>query len=153
MLNKIVSAIIYVNLFSKYRSKIMTDDLKSGTYSTTVKNMGQDMRVDVQIDQGKIAGVKVNVDSENPYANVVNELEKEVITKQGDEIDAIAGATVTSNAIKNAVKKIMAEAKIAVPVENPRTMRVNDVKESNQKGSNELVWGLETLKTDAVSGC
>lgn len=131
----------------------MINNLKTGTYSTTVKNMGQDMRVDVQIDQGKIGGVKVNVDPKNPYAEAVGKLEKEVIIKQGDEIDAIAGATVTSNAIKNAVKRIMAEAEIAVPVENPRTMRVNEVKELNQKSPNELVWGLETLKTDAVSGC
>ena len=87
------------------------EELKDGEYEGTAKGYGGDITVKVTIKDGKISDIKVVSQNETPgyYENGVKVLDK-IIKANSTEVDSIAGATVTSDALKLAVQRALVKA-------------------------------------------
>ena len=83
-----------------------------GTYSATAKGIGE-VSVSMTFSESKITDVVLNVahETENIGQAAAADLKKAIMSAQSAEIDAVTGATVTSNAVKTAVQNCIAQAK------------------------------------------
>lgn len=84
-----------------------------GVYMETVKGHNADIVVEVTVEGGyivKIAAIE-NEETATIFAGVEEQLIPEIIYQQSADVDAIASATVSSNAIKEAVQKVIEKAK------------------------------------------
>lgn len=90
------------------------------TLTGTAEGFGGDVTVTLTSVDGVITECKIAGDDETPDIGVkaFAELEKQVVAANGPEIDGVAGATVTSDAVKNAVAAAMG---IELPVEEKET--------------------------------
>lgn len=79
------------------------------TLTGTAEGFGGDVTVTLTSVDGVITECKIAGDDETPDIGVkaFAELEKQVVAANGPEIDGVAGATVTSDAVKNAVAAAM----------------------------------------------
>lgn len=88
---------------------------EDGTYENTTKGHNGDLSVSVNVEDGKISAVEVTDHEETEdMSEVVEALEAipaNIVEKNSTDVDAISGATVTSNAIKTAVSEALEEAK------------------------------------------
>lgn len=86
--------------------------IKNGTYTAKSKGMGGDVEVEVTVTEGKIDSVKVLSHNETPGISdpAIEKIPSAVIKAQGLKIDAVSGATVTSNAILAAVADCLTQA-------------------------------------------
>lgn len=86
--------------------------LKDGTYPGEGSGMA-DMKVSVEVKDGKIASVEVTEhgESEGYCEPALEEIPKAIVNKNSTDVDAVAGATVTSDAIKEAVNNALESAK------------------------------------------
>lgn len=76
----------------------------SGTASATEQGKGGGVTVTVTVESGKITAVDVDGPNETPTIGgvAIEELPQQIIDAQSFDIDGVAGATLTSNAIKTA---------------------------------------------------
>lgn len=83
-----------------------------GKYTASAKGFNGDVKVIVTIKDGVIEALKQeNTDTEQFFERAWSVLEKQIIgTDSVDDIDAVSGATYSSNGILNAVKKALKEA-------------------------------------------
>lgn len=88
-----------------------TDDI-GGTYTAKAKGMMGDVEVEVVVADGKIASVAVLSHGETPGLSdpAVEQIPAAIMEAQSAEVDAVSGATVTSEAIMAAVKDCLAQA-------------------------------------------
>ncbi len=86
--------------------------MKDGTYVGTAKGFGGDLVVDVTISDGKINEVSVRPHQETPFIAdaALEQLTATVVQAQSANIDAVSGATMTSNALIEAVGKALNKA-------------------------------------------
>ncbi len=78
-----------------------------GTYEGTGKGIGGDVPVTVTVEGGKIASVEVGDNSETQGigTNAIEQLPALIVEAGGTEgVEGVSGATVTSNAILDAVE-------------------------------------------------
>ena len=77
--------------------------------------MGGPVKVKVTMDGDKIAAVEVVSHKETPGISdpAIKELPAAIVKAQSADVDGVAGATMTSNAIKDAVKKALSGVKSA----------------------------------------
>ena len=75
-------------------------------YTATAKGFGGDVIVTLTVDGGTITDAAVTGDSETPAIGgaALDTLKSQLIEAQSAEIDGVAGATVTTNAVKAAAK-------------------------------------------------
>lgn len=87
--------------------------LKDGVYEGVAEGYSGQVRLQVTVKDGKITDVKVLSQSETPaYWRTVQPLLSKIVEKgTTDGIDAISGATLSSNAIFNAVADALSQAK------------------------------------------
>ena len=81
-----------------------------GTYTASGKGIGGDVPVTVTVEGGKIASVEVGENSETQGigSKAIEQLPDEIVAANGtDGVDAVAGATVTSTAIFDAVNEAL----------------------------------------------
>ncbi len=83
-----------------------------GTYSAEAKGFASDVKVTVTLTETGIADVTLDVSGETPAIGgaAADALKAAILEKQSAEFDAVAGATVTSNAVKAALQKCLDEA-------------------------------------------
>ncbi|MDO4492247.1 MAG: FAD-binding protein [Clostridia bacterium] len=76
-----------------------------GVYEGTANGMGGALTVEVSVSGGKIGAIEVKSHSETPGISdpALAEIPAKIIDAQSTEVEAVAGATVTSTAIKGAV--------------------------------------------------
>ena len=86
--------------------------LTDGTYSAEQQGFGGPVKVEITIEGGQITGVAITgaSETEGVGAAALEPLAGQVKEAQSAEIDGVAGATVTSGAVKAAVAEILAEA-------------------------------------------
>lgn len=86
-----------------------------GTYTGDANGHNGEVKVEVTVDADKITEVKVleNDETEGISDPAIEQVPAAIIEKQTTEVDAVAGATVTSDAIKEAAQKAIDEAKSA----------------------------------------
>lgn len=82
------------------------------TYSSTAKGYGGDVTVTLSVAEGKITEVEIvgEKETESIGGMAIEQLPEVIKEKQTWDIDGVAGATVTSGAIKEAAKSAMTEA-------------------------------------------
>lgn len=83
-----------------------------GTYTAEAQGFSSAVKATVTVDETAITGVTLDVSGETPAIGGAagDALAAAVLEKQSAEIDAVAGATVTSGAAKAAVQKALDEA-------------------------------------------
>lgn len=83
---------------------------QDGTYEGSGKGMGGDVPVTVTVKDGKIVDVKVGEHQETAGIGdmAIEKLPQGIVDKQSTEVDGVSGATLTSDAIKEAVKNALA---------------------------------------------
>ena len=85
---------------------------KDGTYTESAKGKKGDFDVTVIILEGKISDIQIGDNKETPDlgGKAIDELPDEMIKGQTYEVDAVSGATITSNGIKDAVARCLEQA-------------------------------------------
>ena len=83
-----------------------------GTYTAEAQGFSSAVKATVTVDETAITGVTLDVSGETPAIGGAagDALTAAVLEKQSAEIDAVAGATVTSGAARAAVQKALDEA-------------------------------------------
>ena len=86
---------------------------KDGTYEATATGNNGDIKLAVEVKNGNIAAVNILEQVETPaiFGGVERDLIPQIIKTQGVEVDAIAGATVSSKAVLTAVEEALKAAK------------------------------------------
>ena len=88
--------------------------VKDGTYTVTVPgySVTEQMTLDITFADGKLADIKTVVAGNTPaiFATVENNLYPRLIANQSLETDAVSGATVASNAVKQALAMAIEQA-------------------------------------------
>lgn len=85
---------------------------KDGTYTESAKGKKGDFDVTVIILEGKISDIQIgdNKETSDLGGKAIDELPDEMIKGQTYEVDAVSGATITSNGIKDAVARCLEQA-------------------------------------------
>ncbi len=85
---------------------------KDGTYTETAKGKKGDFEVTVVIEDGAIADVSIGENEETPDKGgvAIAQLPDEIVKAQSYDVDAVTGATVTSDGIKDAVARCLEKA-------------------------------------------
>ena len=75
-----------------------------GTYSATAKGIGSDVTVTMTFDANSITDVAIDVSGETPGigAAIGEQMQEAILAAQAADVDAVTGATVTSDAIRQA---------------------------------------------------
>ena len=83
-----------------------------GTYSSSAKGHSSNVNLTVNFDSDKIKNVSINVEGETSQRNkdVVSQLSAQILKKQDDSLDAVTGATETSNAVRRALTDCIKQA-------------------------------------------
>lgn len=84
----------------------------AGTYTAQAKGFASDVVVTLVVTEDGIADVTLDVSGETPTIGgaAAEALKTSILEKQSADIDVVAGATMTSNAVKAAVQKCLDEA-------------------------------------------
>ena len=90
----------------------ISETLKDGVYTASATGMAGEVPVSVTIEGGKIVDVTVGEHSETPGigTNAIDALPSAIIEQQTWDVDVVGGATITSGAIKEAVKACLIQA-------------------------------------------
>lgn len=85
---------------------------KDGSYTETAKGKKENFVVTVIISDGKISDIQIGDNKETPDlgGKAIDELPAEMIKRQTYKVDAVSGATITSDGIKDAVAKCLEQA-------------------------------------------
>ena len=83
-----------------------------GVYTQTAEGKNGDFEVTVTIEEGSIASVEIgdNDETEDKGGVAIEELPDEIVEAQSYDVDTVSGATVTSEAIEDAVARCLEEA-------------------------------------------
>ncbi|HHV56586.1 MAG TPA: FMN-binding protein [Firmicutes bacterium] len=86
---------------------------KDGTYSGSGKGMGGPIAVTVKVEKGRITAVDVTQHQETPGISdsAIAKIPQLIVEKQSTDVEAVSGATYTSNGIKEAVQNALSQAK------------------------------------------
>ena len=85
----------------------------AGTYTATAQGINGDVTVTMTFDADKITDVVIDASGETESIGgaAAEQLATAIMDAQSSEVDAVAGATITSNAVKEAAGKCIAQAK------------------------------------------
>lgn len=85
---------------------------QDGTYTGTAQGFGGEIQAEVTISGGKIDSVKLTGDSETDGigTNALEQLPDAIVSSQSSDVDAVSGATVSSDGIKEAVNQALSQA-------------------------------------------
>lgn len=89
-----------------------------GTYTAVEKGLQSDVTVTMTFDESSITDVVIDAsgETEGIGTGTPEPLKKAILDAQSAEVDAVSGATVTSNAVRKAVANCIAQAKGEVQV-------------------------------------
>lgn len=98
-------------------AKAIPVSYKDGTYTSTASGRNGPVKVNVTIVNGKITKIDVveHEESLEMAGTALDQIPDAIIKAQSTDVDAIAGATLTSNAIKDAVAAALLQASVAAP--------------------------------------
>lgn len=85
---------------------------KAGSYSATAKGMTGEIKVDVTVDSDSIKDIDIDVSCESSvFGGMAGpHLKDEILAAQSADVDAITGATETSQAVKKATQDALNQA-------------------------------------------
>lgn len=133
-------------------SKQESEKLTSGEYSATAKGFGGDVNVVVTVEKGKISDVVITGDEETPEIGgaSLEKLKKAIIEKNSEDIEVVSGATVTSNAVIEAVTLALNEGK-------GKELEETTVKDgkylTKAMGHEDYIYVTTMFKDGAIASC
>ena len=88
-----------------------------GTYSAKAQGLESEVTVTMTFDETSITDVVVDVSGETPDigGKIGQEMQAAILKAQSGDVDAVSGATITSNAVSKAANDCIAQAKGAAP--------------------------------------
>ncbi len=88
-------------------------EYKDGTYTASEQGFAGEVSATVVVEGGKITDVQLEGKDETPDKGgaAIEELQPKILKAQSAEVDAVTGATVTSEAVKKAVSAALEQAK------------------------------------------
>lgn len=86
------------------------------SYTASAQGLGGPVPVTVTIEDGKITAIEVGENNETPGigSNAIDLLPAKIVESQSIALDAVTGATITSNAIFAAVEDALVQAGLDV---------------------------------------
>ena len=116
---------------------VATDGLKDGVYEASSNGYGGRLAVRVTVKNGKLTNIDVISNNETPsYFNRASAVIDRILSTGSVNVDSVAGATISSNAIKQAVSKALAQAGSK---EKAKISKVNPNAKSGKKSIRNLV--------------
>ncbi|MDU5527671.1 MAG: FMN-binding protein, partial [Finegoldia magna] len=116
---------------------VATKGLKDGVYEASSNGYGGRLAVRVTVKNGKLTNINVISNNETPsYFNRASAVIDRILSTGSVNVDSVAGATISSNAIKQAVSKALAQAGSK---EKAKISRVNPNAKSGKKSIRNLV--------------
>ena len=113
-----MAAVIAVSLFGygcgAKSASTSSDAGVSGDFTATAKGFGGDVTVKVTVDENAVTAVEITGEKETPAlggAAIEKYATSLVGVSDADAVDTVASATITSNAVKEALGKALAQAK------------------------------------------
>lgn len=105
-MRKILSLIMALVMALSLSPMAMAESFTDGTYTGSGKGMMGNIEVSVTVEGGKITAVEVTSQSETAGISdpALETIPQAIVDAQSWEVDAVAGATFTSNGIMEAVK-------------------------------------------------
>lgn len=130
----------------KDENNLSLNGIKDGTYLGESKGYGGNIKVKVTIESGKIKNIEVISHSETPkyYENGSRVIES-IIKANSTDVDAVSGATLTSNGIKNAVRDALSKAGLNVSKDNKEVRGSNNSDKSRQVASNNMATNVKNI--------
>lgn len=85
---------------------------QKGTYLSKAKGHSSDVDVKVELNDDAITDVDIKVEgeSESRTKGITSKLKQQILSKQNADIDAVSGATETSNAVRRALSACLNQA-------------------------------------------
>ena len=128
---------------------------KSGdTYTASAAGIESDVSVTVTVDKsGTIKDVSVDVSGETPGvgADIGDEITQQILDAQSADIDGIAGATITSNAVKTALADALSQAGIDSGLESTTPAQGNAAETAGAESTTEAAAAEGTAETAAAA--
>ena len=103
-------------LYKAIDNSIRPEIYVPGTYTGTAKGYGGIVTADVTVSGKTIDSITVNGEKETLLNLVLPGLTDSILAKQSTQVDAVSGATISSNAIKQAVDLALTQARGEEPV-------------------------------------
>ena len=105
-MRKILSLMMALVMALSLSPMAMAESFTDGTYTGSGKGMMGNIEVSVTVEGGKITAVEVTSQSETAGISdpALETIPQAIVDAQSWEVDAVAGATFTSNGIMEAVK-------------------------------------------------
>ena len=141
-------------LHSKVR---ISKDLKDGQYEASSEGYGGLLTVRISIENGKLTDIKIISHNETEeYFKKALAVIDEILKKGSVNVDSVSGATISSNAIKDAVAKALQKAgskeKIKVKTKKKDRKKVEGLKDGEYLGSANGYGGILTVKVTIKNG-
>ena len=112
VLTLVTSLVMMISLASCASNTSSKDAIyKAGTYEASAQGMGE-VTVKVTVDDTSIKSIEADVSNETESIGQAakDDIVNQIIEKQSTEIDGVTGATITTDAIKNAVNDALKQA-------------------------------------------
>ncbi|MDU5505018.1 MAG: FMN-binding protein, partial [Anaerococcus vaginalis] len=135
----------------------VSKDLKDGEYEASSEGYGGLLTVRITIENGKLTDIKVMSQNETEeYFKKALAVIDEILRKGSVDVDSVSGATISSNAIKDAVAKALQKAgskeKIKGKTKKKDTKKVEGLKDGEYLGSANGYGGALTVKVTIKNG-
>ncbi|EHR0219470.1 FMN-binding protein [Clostridium perfringens] len=128
----------------KDESNMNLNGIKDGTYLGEAKGYGGNIKVKVTIESEKIKNIEVLSHSETPkYYENGSKVIGNIIKANSTDVDAVSGATLTSNGIKNAVRDALSKAGFNVSKDNNEVSVASNSAKSRSVSSNNMVKNID----------
>lgn len=103
-----ITALAVVAAYGLVTTKAVTT-YKDGVYEASAQGKMGPVKVKVVVEGGRIKSVEVVEHNETPFLSdaAISEVPAAIVAAQSPDVDSVTGATVTSNAIKAAVKEAL----------------------------------------------
>lgn len=129
-------------LFKAVDSVSGTNLYTPGTYTGSARGYGGDVTVEVAVSGKKMNSIEVKGEKETLLNMVLPGLTDTILSKQSTEVDAVSGATLSSNAIKKAVDQALVQAKGG-------TVETSQPYQEETKGQTDTKWKDGTYSYEA----
>lgn len=103
-----ITALAVVAAYGLVTTKAVTT-YKDGVYEASAQGKMGPVKVKVVVEGGRIKSVEVVEHNETPFLSdaAISEVPAAIVAAQSADVDSVTGATITSNAIKAAVKEAL----------------------------------------------
>ena len=121
-----------------------------GTYSATAPGIGGDVTVTITVDETSILDVVVDAAGETEAIGQVaaEDLAEQILARQSYQIDSVSGASITSNAVRQAVESCVAQAKgVDVALLQAQTAPAGDAAPVDWLGEAPVIADSDVVET------